>query len=1019
MRPSERMPTVRRGMTRGRIWALVIILVILVVLFLSRGIAVFYTDYLWFDSVHLGQTWRGVVGVKVGLAAFFIAVFALICWVSLFIADRSLPDLALAASGPEDELVQRYRSTIGRYSRVIHVVVSVLLGLAVGAGASGEWNNWILFRNSGEFHSATGGILRDPQFHKPDSFFVFRLPFIEFLIGWAFAALVVITIVTIVAHYLNGGIRIQARGRRVGARVKVHLSVLLALLALVKAIGYYFQRFQLDTSTRGFVEGASYTDVHAQLPAINLLMWVSVAACILFVVNIQRQGWALPAVGLGLWLLLAIVVGGIYPALVQNFTVKPAENQKELPYIARDITATRFAMGIENVKIKPFPYKPTLSTNAMTTYSQSLTDAQLWDPTYAIQTFDKLQDIRSYYQFNALTVDRYPMGPGQQMTPVVLGVRSINDSQLPASGWVNQHLQYTHGYGVALAPGNQVTGDQTPNFSLFDLPPTGSPPLDQPSVYFGINLPGWVIAHTRQPELDYQYASTGATQSSTYTGSGGVQLSSFLRKLAFAIRFGDKNIIFSSLVTSDSRLIFVRDIQQAVEKAAPFLQYDADPYAVVMDGGIYWVQDAYTTTNNFPYAQPPDTTALNPSSGLANTPFNYVRNSVKILINAYTGKMTFYVMDQSDPIIRAYEKAFPGMFVPASKMDSQHPSLRSHLRYPEDLMTVQSAAYGSYHITNASGFYSQGDAWEISQDPGTGNPASLLTPQTVVNSQGQATFTGAAVRMPPVYQVIQLPGSSTPSFTIMEPMVPYSSSDQVQNLTSFMVGLSDPGQYGQLIDYVLPRGETVDGPALVDATMAATQTISKQISLLNTQGSEVRLGDVLPIPVGDTIVYVRPLYVQSSRNPLPQLEDVIVVDGKTAVMDTSLAAALGDLTNASLPSVAATTGTPAQPSTGAGISPAAVDNLARAQSAYSNAQAALSAGNLGEYQADINQMEQYISQAQQAFGPSGTSSNSSGSSSGSPARSSTSTTSSSVPPTSAARTGSALAGKAGVPQRKR
>lgn len=976
------MPTVRRGLTRGRIVALVVVLVVIVLLLVSKGLAVFYTDYLWFDSVHLGGTWRGIVGVKVGLAFAFMAIFFVLCWVNLVIADRSLPDLQLAAAGPEDELVQRYRATVGRHTRVIHAVVAVLLAVAIGAGASGEWNNWILFRNAVDFTSPAcqlkgyGSVCVDAQFHKSISFFVFQLPFIEFVIGWAFVALIVTTIVTIIAHYLNGGIRLQARGRRVGARVKVHVSVLLAALALVKAVGYYFQRFELDTSTRGFVEGASYTDVHAQLPAINLLMWISLVACVLFIVNIQRQGWALPATGLGLWLLVAVVIGAIYPALVQTFKVKPAQDVLEKPYIKRDISATRYALGINKVAVEPFSYQSTLTASEVGTYSQSLTDAQLWFPTYALQSFDKLQDIRSYYEFYTLGVDRYPLGPNGQMTPAVLGVRQLNYSQLPSGGWVNQHLQYTHGYGIALAPANQESPTETPEFVVSDLPvaSTTSIQVTQPDVYFGTGMNGWVIVHTRQAELDYENPNTGINvPAPAYTGGGGVQLSSEFRRLAFAIRFGDINTLISSLVTDKSRVIFVRNISQEVQKAAPFLQLDADPYPVVMNGQIWWVQDAYTTTNNYPYSQAPDTSAVNPSSGLASTGFNYVRNSVKVLINAYSGKMTFYVMDPNDPIIRAYEKAFPGMFTPASAMASQHPELPAHLRYPEDLMTVQAAAYGSYHITNAAGFYNQGDAWEISQDAGSGNPAQLLQQQTVTNAQGQVVFTGTVVRMPPVYQELQLPGQSSPSFTIMEPTVPYSANDQVQNLTSLLVGLCDPGQYGKLIDYVLPRGQLVDGPALVDATTAATPKISEAISLLNTEGSSVELGDVLPIPVGNSIVYVRPLYVESSRNPLPQLQDVIVVTGKTAAMETTLGAALQDITQGS---VAAITTSPT--SSSAVVSPAVTQDLAAAQAEYNSAQQELTSGNLGAYQSDITQMDQDITEAQQAAAtPSGSTSSTS------------------------------------------
>ncbi len=981
MRPQERMASSPRGFTRGRLALIIGVAVIFVLIISAKGLATFYTDFLWFQSVHFEKTWWGVEAAKVGLALFFIIVFALVCWLSLTLAERAKVDVGLVTSKPEDELVQRYRATIGTKSKYLHLAIAALLGLAAGAGASSQWNNWILFKNSVNFTQPAcripgyGIVCVDPQFHKPISFFVFKLPFIEFLISWVFFSLVIITIVTAAIYYLNGGIRLQGKGKRVSSAVKTHISVLLALMALVKAVGYYYQRFELDMSTRGFVEGASYTDVHAQLPAINLLMWISIVACVIFLLNIRRQGWLLPATGIGLWVVLAIVVGAIYPALIQNFKVKPNQNALERPYIARDITATRFAMDLNKVHVIPFPYQSTLTTQEISKYSQSLSDAQLWDPKYALQTFDKLQDIRSYYQFNTLSVDRYPIGAAGANSPVVIGVRSINDSQIPAPSWVNNHLQYTHGYGVALAPANQVSDTATPNFAVSNLPPTSSIGMNisQPSVYFGLNMSGWVIGNTKQPEIDYQLQN-GNSQTSKYSGSGGVQLNSIFKRLAFAIRFGDINTLISSLVTNKSRMIFVRNIQDEVQKAAPFLQYDADPYPVLYNGGLYWVQDAYTTTNNFPYSQPPDTSAVNPAGGLANVNFNYVRNSVKVVINAYTGQMKFFVMDPSDPIIEAYEKAFPEMFTPLSQMPM---GIRTHLRYPEDLMTVQASAYGSYHITNPVGFYNQGDAWEISQDPGSGNPDSVFKTQSVVNSQGQVVVTGLQ-RMAPVYQEIQLPGTSTPVFSLTEPMVPISSNDQVQNLTAFMVGLSNPSNYGTLDAYVLPRGETVDGPALMDATMAATPSISQAISLLNTQGSSVELGDVLPIPVGNTMVYVRPLYVESSRNPLPQLQRVIVVTGKSAAMDNSLQLALSDLTQSSITSILPTgpVSTSTTPGSSGGSSQAS-QYLQQAQTDYQNAQQALSSGNLGQYQSDINQMDQQIQQAVQTLGNSSGSSQSS------------------------------------------
>jgi uncharacterized membrane protein (UPF0182 family) len=935
----------------GRRWIIVAAVLLVVVLIFLHTFAVFYTDALWFSSISLRSVWLKLFEVKAGLMVVFSAIFAVMLLISLIVAER------LAPKGPsmdaEDEFVKRYREVIGPYSRWLRAAVVLVLSLIIGSQALGQWQSWLLYRNSTPFNAT------DPQFHRNIAYYVFTLPFQQFVIHWTLVALIVVLLVTALSHYLNGGIRMQGPRPRVRPAVKAHLSVILGLIALTKAVGYYLAQFNLDLSSNGYVQGAGYTDIHARLPALELLAVVSVAAALLLIYNIRRQGWALPILGVGLWFLVALTAGTIYPAAVQALKVNPAQNTLERPYIQRNIDATRSAMGIEHVTSTPYTASSSLSATQLSTNSDTLANVRLWDPLQTQPTYNKLQDIRSYYQFKNLAIDRYAVNGVE--TPTVVGVREINEQDLPSSSWVNTTLQYTHGYGLIVSPSNLATSNGDPQFAVGSVPPvsnSGLPTVTQPSVYFGLNNSGYVVANTKQPEIDYQLTN-GTNIETHYKGDGGVQLSSFFNQVMFAVRFNDINLLISSQITNDSRLMFDRGVQARVAKAAPFLNLDADPYPVLLNGHIDWVQDAYTTSSNYPYAQNADTGAVASGSGLSGT-FNYARNSVKVVIDAYTGKMTFYVMDPHDPVIRTYEKAFPEMFTPASKMSSE---LRDHLRYPEDIFTVQASMYGKYHIVRAQSFYSAADAWTLSPDPGSGQPAQALATTQTVNAQGQVVSTGQLVRMSPIYQVMRIPGESAQSFNLIDAFVPVSAGSQIQTLSGFMMAGSDPGHYGQLKMFVTPRDNPVNGPAIVAAKIDATPTVSGQISLLNQNGSSVLLGNVLMIPVANAILYIQPLYVESARNAFPELQRVIAVYGnEPAAIGGSLSEALSKLFSAP---VATQPGSGGGTSTGT-LSPQAQALLAQAQASYQQAQADLKAGNLGAYQNDINTLESGL-QAVQAL----------------------------------------------------
>jgi hypothetical protein len=955
---ASRRPARRRFRAR---WWLVGAAVVLVILLASlHSLASIYTDDLWFSSVNLHDVFSTLLLVKLGLFGSFGAIFFVVLWINLVVCDR-LTGADIAAV-QEDELVRRYQQVVRPYASRLYVVLAFIMALIAASGTIGEWQNWILFRHGGNFG------IKDPQFHKDIGFYIFKLPFLSFVVDWTLAILIVILIVTTVFHYFNGGIIPQRGFPRVRPAVKAHLSVLLALIALTKAAGYVLQRWSLVNAHDGYVNGAGYTDVHARLPAQTLLVFVSIFAALILLYNIRRQGWTLPILAVGIWAFVALVVGVIYPALLQALKVTPAQSSLEAPYIQRNIDATRAAYGLTNVTKKTFNATTNVSAATVDQSSATLNNIRLWDPdpTITLQTFLREQQIRSYYTFQSVSVDRYTVDG--QLTPVIIGVRQISDANLPASSWVNTHLQFTHGNGAVIALANQDS-NQNPVYGISNVPPqssNGLPKITQPDVYFAVGDSGYVVANTKQPEVDYEQ-SDGSNVESHYKGTGGVQLSSFLRRAAFALRLGDFNLLISDQITSDSRIMFVRDPVQMAEKAAPFLSFDHDPYAVVNNGQIDWVVDAYTTTNQYPYSQNADTQQVATGSTLPGS-YNYVRNSVKVVINAYSGQMTFYAVDQSDPILRAYEAAFPHMFTPLSKMS---PTLQAHLRYPEDIFSIQSAIYGRYHLTSPSAFYAASDAWQLSPTAGAGPQSQALLAQNTYNSQGELVSTNPA-RMAPLYQVFSLPGTSTQAFTITDGYVPASQSNstgsgQNFNLAAFMVGNSDPGHYGQLTVYQTPQGTF--GPANADSFIDANNTVSKDISLLDQKGSEVLLGNTLMVPVGQAMIYLRPLYVASTTNPLPQLNSVIGVLGKNVYIETSLAQTLSDIfkTTVTTNSGSPTTGT--SPASSTGTLPTVVQqDLSAAQNLYNQAQTALKTGDLGTYQSDITAMDQQIAAAQTALG---------------------------------------------------
>src|SRR5688500_108543 len=535
-----RMPTIERRRPSNRRIALIALAAVLLILLVSvRGIAGFYTDYLWFQELGYTDVWRGLLVAKALPTAVFTVVFFLLILGNLIIADRLQPRFRPA--GPEEELVERYRQFIGPYAGRVRVAVAVFLAIVAASGLTSQWNAWLLFR-----HRVPFGGPGDPQFGADIGFYVFTLPFLRFIFEWTFAALVIVLLVTAVAHYLNGGIRVQGPLQRVTPQVKAHLSVLLGAMALLKAFGYWLQRFELSFSGRGAVQGASYTDVKAELPALNMLIIISIAAAVLFFVNRWLKGWVLPIIAVGLWSFVSVIIGGIYPTIVQKASVEPNELQKETKYIQRNIAATRAAFGLDKVVVKDFGYKEDISAETIRANERVIDDLRLWDPDVANTHYTQSQQVRPQYTFGDVDIDRYDIDGRTRQ--VVLSARELSLNRLPSKTWQNQHLVYTHGYGLVAAQSNKATATGSPEFLVKDIPPVSTHlDVEQPAIYYGEELPGYAFVKTTQKEFDFPREPQDA--SNTYAGKGGVKVNNLLRRVALFLRFGDPKVLISSQIT--------------------------------------------------------------------------------------------------------------------------------------------------------------------------------------------------------------------------------------------------------------------------------------------------------------------------------------------------------------------------------------------------------------------------------------------------------------------------------------
>ena len=825
---------------KGRaIWTVIFAIFVVGGIF-ARSVSGFYVDVLWHDVLGRTDIFWGVLATKVTLAVVFVAIFSLAMVINLWLADRLAPETMPISQ--EQRALDGYRKLVAKRKWLVRTVISVVLGLLVGMPATAQWQDWQLFRHSQPFG------IQDPLFAKDLSFYIFRLPFFEFLIGWSLAALILITLVTTMVHYLNGSIQMQTQGRRVSPQAKAHLSVLFALIAISRAISYWFGRFDLTRSTRGVIQGATYTDVTAQLPATSLMILVSLAVAALFLWNVLQKGWRLPVLATVLWVVVALVAGTIYPSLVQRFSVQPNVSTKELPYIERNLTATKNAMGLSDVKQVDVKYGE-ITAAEVSADIEPLRDVRQLDPLQMRDRFVLDEGQTSYYAIRDLDVDRYALNGRVQQ--VLVAARELNTEGIPNRTWVSRHLLYTHGCGLVVAPASKVTVDGRPIYTDLDV--------KRPELYFGEGLDSYAIVKSREVE---QSCSDGKT--SAFAGVGGVQLSSFVRRAAFAVHFGEYNLVGSGLITSQSQIMLHRNIRERAEKIAPFLKMDADPYPVVVDGKVMWVLDAFTTTDRYPYAQRANIDQLSSGSGL-NTNFNYVRNSVKVVVDAYDGSMKFYVVDPKDPIIATWQSIYPKLFTSVALAPKQ---LVEHFRYPEDLFRVQTNTYGRYQFDDATMFFNRNAAWSVAQAPAiepegvSGAVSGGLVED--LNSLNTGDVRDASVaRFEPYYTMFHEPNSAQKIgvFSMLRPFVPFSADNARKELRAFMTVSSDPATYGQLTVFKI-NDPLPEGPATVAAEIGSDPAVSQQITLLDQRGSRVIYGDLQIVNIGKGLVYVRPLFVR-------------------------------------------------------------------------------------------------------------------------------------------------------------
>ncbi len=897
-----------------------------------------WTDVLWYQAVDYLSAYTTRFRARAVLFLVGGVVMAAFVAANIWLAYRLRPPYRTLTA--EQQGLERYRTILEPRQRLVVAAIAVLVGLITGLAVEGRWQTWLMYLNQQPFG------VEDPLFGRDISYFVFSYPFLRLVDGYGFAVAVVSFVAAAVTHYLYGGIRLQSQEEKVSSAAAAHLSVILGVFVLFKAWDFWLDRYGQVFSNRGGYTGAWYTDVNAVLPAKTILTVIAILCAGLFFAAVVRRGLLLPAASLGLLALSWILIGAVYPAIVQRFQVAPDELAKEKPFIARNIKATRAAFGVDDVKITGYNAKTDPSKVPASVQQGEIPGVRLLDPAVVPPTFQQLQQIRGFYQFpETLDVGRYRWNGETHAT--VVAVRGLEGPPRGRENWVNAHLVFTHGFGFVAAKASTLQRGGAPNFVVSDIPPQGKLGDFEPRVYFGQVVPDYSIVGgadgTPTKEFDYPDNSLTGQQSNVYSGSGGVPIGSGLKQLAYALRFQDANILLSGAVNSESRLMYIREPRQRIEKVAPFLELDGNPYPAIVDGRIKWIVDAYTTTNMYPYSNrtgleqaTQDTTTVTARNIVAQPQkqINYIRNSVKAVVDAYSGKVTLYKWNKQDPLLQTWSKAFPGLFEPRSAISG---ALMDHLRYPEDLFKVQREILRRYHVTQPRPFYNGADFWEVPSDP---------------------TAAQEGVPQPPYYLNLKMPGESAPTYSLTTTYVPKNRP----NLAAFMAVDSTPGKnYGQLRILRLPRNTGIAGPGQMQNDFKSNAQVRQDLALLSQGDAKVVYGNLLTLPVGGGLLYVEPVYVKASGGQsYPLLQRVLVSFGGRIGYAATFEEALAEVFPGGPPAEAlAPSGQQQQPERGrqpqqpppAGqqASPELRAALKDARQAYQDAQRALRQGNFQAY----------------------------------------------------------------------
>lgn len=915
----------------------------------------FWTERLWYNALDFGTVFTTTLLTRVGMFVVFGSVMALAVLASLWVAYRVRP--RYRAMSPEQQALDRYRERIDPRHRLIAVSLSVLIGVIAGWTASGYWATYLQWR-----HQTAFGI-QDPQFGLDASFYLFDYPWYRFLIGFGFAVVVLALLVAVVAHYLYGGIRLQTQGQRASGAAQAHISLLLGLFVLLKGVAYWLDRYGLAlgshvVSTRQPFTGITYSDAHAVLPAKTILTFIAIICAILFFVNVFRRTWLLPGLGAGLLVLSAVLLGWAWPSLVQAIQVRPSEPDYERPYIQRNIDATRHAFGISNTKVIPFKADVNPDEEQLATDESSLPGVRLIDPSVVQETYTQEKQLRGYYSFsNPLDVDRYRINGESQ--DAVLAVREIDLEGLADDqrNWTNDHTVYTHGFGLVGAYGNRRTPEGVPEWLT-----EKELGRYEPRVYYGENSPEYSIVGAPEGaepvELDAPSEDRSDERTYTYQGKGGVPVGSFFHKILYASKFSDVNILLSGRVNSESKIMYDRNPRERVQKVAPWLTLDSDPYPAVVNGRIKWIVDGYTVSDQYPLSQRFDLTdatsdSLTQQPSIAGQPsveVNYMRNSVKAVVDAYDGTVDLYAWDENDPVLQTWRKVYPGT---VKDRDQMPEALVDHVRYPEDLMKVQREVLGRYHVTNAETFYQGSERWRIPSDP-----------------------TNQNAKQPVYYLSVRMPDQEEPVFSLTSTYIHFNR----QNLAAFAAVNADPrsGDYGQIRILQLDEGVQIDGPNQIANQFDSDTKVADALLPLTRGDAEAIKGNLLTLPIGGGLLYVQPVYVQRAGDAsYPLLRLVLASSGGKVGVGSTLEEALSEVYEAE----DVETGeqpdedqsgedqeTEEPPSDGEEQQPSqtVAELLAEANAAFDRAEAALRQGDLAGYQRWTKEAQAAVAAALQA-----------------------------------------------------